>query len=82
MAQMRIVLQLCEVIDPGDIATYIRKDGFQALHKARAMGPDAVIARDKGLGTQGKRRGRISLRREVGTGTIRPRRREIRDLQR
>ena len=54
MAQMRIVLQLCEVIDPGDIATYIRKDGFQALHKARVMGPDAVIAQIKASGLKGR----------------------------
>ncbi len=39
MAETRIVLQLCEVIDPGDIATYLRKDGFQALKKGPCHGP-------------------------------------------
>ena len=54
MAQMRIVLQLCEAIDPGDIATYLQKDGFQALNKARAMGPEAVIAEVKASGLKGR----------------------------
>ncbi len=54
MAQTRIVLQLCEVIDPGDIATYLQKDGFQALNKARSMGPEAVIALIHSSGLKGR----------------------------
>ena len=54
MAETRIVLQLCETIDPGDIATYLRKDGFQALNKARVMGPEAVIAEVKASGLKGR----------------------------
>jgi len=54
MAQTRIVLQLCEAIDPGDIATYLRKDGFQALNKARVMGPEAVIVEVKASGLKGR----------------------------
>ncbi len=54
MAQTRIVLQLCEAIDPGDIATYLRKDGFQALNKARVMGSEAVIAEVKASGLKGR----------------------------
>jgi NADH:ubiquinone oxidoreductase subunit F (NADH-binding) len=54
MPETRIVLQYCEVIDPGDIATYIRKDGFQALSKARKMGPEAVIAEVKASGLKGR----------------------------
>jgi NADH-quinone oxidoreductase subunit F len=54
MAEQRIVLQYCEVIDPGDIATYMQKDGFQALSKARKMGPEAVIAEVKASGLKGR----------------------------
>ena len=54
MAETRIVLQLCETIDPGDIATYVKRDGFQALTKARAMGPEAVIAEIKASGLKGR----------------------------
>jgi NADH:ubiquinone oxidoreductase subunit F (NADH-binding) len=54
MAETRIVLQLCEAIDPGDIATYVRKDGFQALNKARDMGPEAVIGQIKASGLKGR----------------------------
>src|SRR5512135_591049 len=54
MAQTRIVLQLCEAIDPGDIATYLQKDGFQASNKARVMGPEAVIAEIKASGLKGR----------------------------
>jgi NADH:ubiquinone oxidoreductase subunit F (NADH-binding) len=54
MAETRIVLQLCEAIDPGDITTYLQKDGFQALNKARAMGPEAIIAEIKASGLRGR----------------------------
>jgi NADH-quinone oxidoreductase subunit F len=54
MPEQRIVLQYCEVIDPGDIATYMQKDGFQALSKARKMGPEAVIAEVKASGLKGR----------------------------
>jgi NADH:ubiquinone oxidoreductase subunit F (NADH-binding) len=54
MAETRIVLQLCETIDPGDIATYVKRDGFQALTKARAMRPEAVIAEIKASGLKGR----------------------------
>jgi NADH:ubiquinone oxidoreductase subunit F (NADH-binding) len=54
MAETRIVLQLCGVIDPGDIATYAQRDGFQALKKARVMGPEAVIAEIKTSGLKGR----------------------------
>jgi NADH-quinone oxidoreductase subunit F len=47
-------LQLCEAIDPGDIGTYVRRDGFQALNKARAMDPEAVIAEVKASGLKGR----------------------------
>ena len=54
MAETRIVLQFCEATDCGDIATYVQRDGFQALNKARVMGPEAVIAEIKGSGLKGR----------------------------
>ena len=54
MAEQRVVLQYCEVIDPGDIATYVQKDGFQALNNARKMGPEAVIGQIKASGLKGR----------------------------
>jgi NADH:ubiquinone oxidoreductase subunit F (NADH-binding) len=54
MAETRIVLQHCQVIDPADIGTYIHRDGFRALNKARTMGPDAVMAEIKGAKLRGR----------------------------
>ncbi|HME43393.1 MAG TPA: NADH-ubiquinone oxidoreductase-F iron-sulfur binding region domain-containing protein [Syntrophorhabdales bacterium] len=54
MAETRIVLQFCENIEPGDIATYLQKDGFQGLTNARTMGPEAVIAEIKASGLKGR----------------------------
>ena len=54
MAETRIVLQYCEVIDPGDIATYMQRDGFQALNKARKQDPEKVIAEVKTSGLKGR----------------------------
>jgi NADH-quinone oxidoreductase subunit F len=54
MAEQCIVLQYCEVIDPGDIATYVQKGGFQALNKARKMGLEAVIGQVKASGLKGR----------------------------
>ena len=50
----RIVLQNCEVIDPKDIAIYAQRGGFQALSKARKMGPDEVIAEVKASKLRGR----------------------------
>jgi NADH-quinone oxidoreductase subunit F len=47
VAETRIVLRNCEVIDPGDIATYLKRDGFKALDTARKMGPEEVISQVK-----------------------------------
>ena len=54
MAETRIVLQNCEVIDPGDIATYIERDGFKALDKARKTAPEKVISQVKASGLMGR----------------------------
>ena len=54
MAERRIVLEQCGLIDPADIVTYIERGGFQPLTKARTMGPDAVIATIKASGLRGR----------------------------
>jgi NADH:ubiquinone oxidoreductase subunit F (NADH-binding) len=47
VAETRIVLRNCEAIDPDDIATYLKRDGFKALDTARKMGPEEVISQVK-----------------------------------
>ncbi len=54
MAETRLVLRNCEVVDPRDIASYIRKDGFKALAKAREMGPEEVLSEVKASGLKGR----------------------------
>lgn len=54
MAETRIVLQHCEVIDPGDIATYIKKGGFTALDKACKMAPEEIISQVKASRLKGR----------------------------
>ena len=43
MPQRSVVLSKCNVIDPGNIETYLKRDGFKALAIAREMTPQAVI---------------------------------------
>lgn len=50
----KIVLRHCEIIDPGDIATYVERGGFQALSKARRMGPEWVISEVKASNLRGR----------------------------
>jgi NADH:ubiquinone oxidoreductase subunit F (NADH-binding) len=53
--EKKVVLKNCGVIDPGDIATYIERDGFKALAKVRGgMKPEAVIAEVKASGLLGR----------------------------
>lgn len=55
VAQTRIVLGNCEIIDPSDIRTYLTRDGFKALEKARKeMTPDSVIEEVKNSGLRGR----------------------------
>lgn len=55
MAETRIVLKHCEVIDPGDIDTYLVRNGFKALVKAREeMTPELVIEAVKASGLRGR----------------------------
>jgi len=55
VAETRIVLKHCEVIDPGDIDTYLVRNGFKALVKAREeMTPELVIEAVKASGLRGR----------------------------
>ena len=51
MPENRVLLKNCGVIDPGDIAAYVKAGGFKALNKAREkMSPEQVIAEVKAAG--------------------------------
>ena len=55
MGETRIVLEHCEKIDPGDIRTYLARDGFKALARAREeMSPEAVIEEVRASGLRGR----------------------------
>ena len=55
MPEKRIVLKNCGIIDPRCIATYLDRDGFKALQKAREeMTPEAVIEEIKASGLRGR----------------------------
>lgn len=54
MPQLRIVLRNCGVIEPTRIDTYIKRDGFQALNKARGMKPEQVIEEIKASSLRGR----------------------------
>ena len=69
MPESRVLLKNCEVIDPGDIGSYLKRDGFKALAKARnEMTPKKVIEEVKASGLRGPWRGRVSLRGQMGVG--------------
>ena len=52
--EKRIVLRYSEAIDPRNIATYLERGGFQALSRARKIGPDAVISEVKASKLKGR----------------------------
>jgi len=53
--EKRIVLKNCELIDPGDITTYLDGDGFRAWQKLLAeMTPEQVIEEVKASGLRGR----------------------------
>ncbi|MAG15246.1 MAG: hypothetical protein CL874_05155 [Dehalococcoidales bacterium] len=55
MPQENIVLKNCGVIDPRQIATFLERDGFQALEKVRReMTPEAVTDEIKASGLRGR----------------------------
>ena len=54
MPQERVVLRNCDIIDPGRIDTYLERDGFKALEKARKLTPEEVINEIKASGLRGR----------------------------
>ena len=55
MPEQRLVLEKCGVVDPDDVDSYLERDGFRALEKARrAMTPEEVIAAVKASGLRGR----------------------------
>ena len=55
MPQQRVVLKNCEVIDPERIESYLGKDGFKALAKARQeMTPEQITNEIKASGLRGR----------------------------
>ena len=55
MPENRIVLKDCGVIDPTDILTYLERNGFKALQKARQeMSPKEAVAEVKASGLRGR----------------------------
>ncbi len=54
MPEQRIVLHNCGAVDPQSLDSFLRRDGFEALKKARAMTPDRVIEEVKASGLRGR----------------------------
>jgi NADH:ubiquinone oxidoreductase subunit F (NADH-binding) len=52
--EQRIVLHNCGAVDPQSLDSFLRRDGFEALKKARAMAPDRVIEEVKASGLRGR----------------------------
>jgi NADH-quinone oxidoreductase subunit F len=52
--EKRILLKKCGEIDPGEITSYEKKGGFEALGKAREMSPEKVIEEVKASGLRGR----------------------------
>ena len=52
--EKRVVLQNCGVIDPKDIASYMKTDGFKALKKALKLPAAQVIEEVKASGLRGR----------------------------
>lgn len=55
MPEKLLVLKHCKVIDPGDIRSYLDRDGFKALEKAfNEMTPERVVEEVKASGLRGR----------------------------
>jgi len=54
VAEKRIVLGNCGVIDPQNIETYLAKGGFKAYEKARKMKPQGIVEEIKKSGLTGR----------------------------
>ncbi|MBI2869097.1 MAG: SLBB domain-containing protein [Chloroflexi bacterium] len=54
MPEKRVVLRNCGIINPGLVSSYLEKEGFKALQKARELGPEGVIGEVKASGLRGR----------------------------
>ena len=54
MAEKRVVLSNCGVVDPQDIESYLKGGGFRAFEKARRMKPKAIVDEVKRSGLTGR----------------------------
>ena len=54
MAEKRIVLSNCGIIDPQDMESYLKAGGFKAFEKARRMKPKAIVDEIKRSGLTGR----------------------------
>lgn len=55
MPEKRVVLSNCGGIDPGDISTYLARNGFEALTKARdKMTPEEIVAEVQAAALRGR----------------------------
>jgi NADH:ubiquinone oxidoreductase subunit F (NADH-binding) len=55
MPEKRVVLKNCEVIDPGDLSSYLARDGFKALERVRKkLTPEQTTEEVKASGLRGR----------------------------
>jgi len=54
VAEKRVVLSNCGVVDPQDIESYLKGGGFRAFEKARRMKPKAIVDEVKRSGLTGR----------------------------
>ncbi len=55
MPEKRVVLKNCGAIEPGDLSTYLERDGFKALEKVRKkLTPEQTIEEVKASGLRGR----------------------------
>ncbi|MCX8125758.1 MAG: hypothetical protein N3E40_01250, partial [Dehalococcoidia bacterium] len=54
MPEQRIVLRNCGVVDPWSLDSFLKRDGFEALKKARDLAPERVIEEVKASGLRGR----------------------------
>jgi len=54
VAEKRIVLSNCGIVDPQDIESYLKAGGFKAYDKARRMKPKAIVDEVKRSGLTGR----------------------------
>jgi len=54
VAEKRIVLSNCGVVDPQDIESYLKGGGFRAFEKARRMKPKVIVDEIKSSGLTGR----------------------------